>query len=297
MNAWDCSRPQTLQLWNIPEPGTSGGQTINVTNVSAPNTGGSVNPAGSPAGTANSTMNGFDQCNRTHTDGAAGAGAGYAKLPYSNEGDVVNSQAKRDTLNLAPMETTRPAAPYQLALGKGMPPNFGIQALGQYGDTGTASGADGLWHNNVHFVEGTPGYNYDVFNLTFYGYVSTNAITAYGLTLPNGASTGVYGSPTCGGFSSGIHNGWQCDANLWYRDDAGNDIEPESGYLGPAPGAACGSSPRPIYCVGARVGYAFNLRDIDCYDQSAMGARENGVNLGSVHEALDGIHRGCDPMP
>jgi len=28
-----------------------------------------------------------------------------------------------------------------------------------------------------------------------------------------------------------------------------------------------------------------------------MGARENGVNLGSVHEALDGIHRGCDPMP
>ena len=89
-------------------------------------------------------------------------------------------------------------------------------------------GPEGVWVNEANLVGAfTPGLNVrngmlaGGTSITYYAYVSPNAITAYGLTLPNGASTGVYGSAACGAFTSGVHNGWQCDANQWYRDDAG----------------------------------------------------------------------------
>lgn len=72
--------------------------------------------------------------------------------------------------------------------------------------------------------------------------------------------------------------GWDCNPNNWYKDSEGKDIEPKSNYLGPqTPGQQC--DPSDIseftstdavdqYCtrVGGRIGSAYNLRDVDCYD-------------------------------
>jgi hypothetical protein len=81
--------------------------------------------------------------------------------------------------------------------------------------------------------------------LTFYAHVGS-ATTSRGLALPGGL--GEYASWQCGGNDSGIHNGWNCDVNTWYKNQDGTSY-PETFRF-------------------ARPGDLFELRDVDCYDGS-----------------------------
>ena len=81
--------------------------------------------------------------------------------------------------------------------------------------------------------------------LTFYANVGT-ATTGRGLAVPAGGA-GVYGSWHCGDNDSGIHHGWNCDETTWYRNPDGSYPDDPTGNL-------------------AKVGWAYKLRDVDCYD-------------------------------
>ena len=95
--------------------------------------------------------------------------------------------------------------------------------------------------------------------LTFYASVGFSAIAANDLALPNGGITSAYGSGSCGSSTTGVHNGWDCDATHWWRAPAAS-ARPENPY-----------SHR---ILGARVGDTYNLRDVDCESDAAilMGA-------------------------
>ena len=89
---------------------------------------------------------------------------------------------------------------------------------------------------------------------TFYGFVG-QATLDRGFALPS-TSVGTYAEPQCGVETSGIHNGWNCDKTLWYRNPDGSPV-PE---------------PTPL----ARPGQKYQFRDTDCYD----GRNGLGVAVG-----------------
>ena len=96
--------------------------------------------------------------------------------------------------------------------------------------------------------------------LTFYAFVSQQT-TDRGFALP-GTTLGTYGSWHCGSNTSGIHNGWNCDADIWY-------INPD------------GSFPDDVTLAGlAKPGWKYQLRDVDCYDGSILGLPTGGPALG-----------------
>lgn len=251
-------------------------------NVSAPSTSApSPNLAGSPSGTANSTGAGFDECNRnTKNDGHSHAGRSAARLPYSTEGGV-NSIIKIDPDNtFSPMEHSRPAAPFASVLGKGTPPDGGTNNLWQGG--GTNLDPSGLWRSNTAWTA-TPWVSRadlapaKVFNFTYYGKVSPGAIASYGLSLPKAAGA-VYGIVPCNGTigtNAPDTNNWACDPAKWFLDSVGRDIEPRSTTLGIGEQASQNG-----VRIGARVGTVYNMRDIDCFDQSSKTLRANAVHYG-----------------
>ena len=67
---------------------------------------------------------------------------------------------------------------------------------------------------------------------------------------------GTYGEWQCGAHPRGIHPGWTCDADAWYRNPDG------SAYVTTSP--------------LVRVGHSYDLRDVDCYD----GNTRAGVAIG-----------------
>jgi hypothetical protein len=271
-------------LWvNVSQPGTSG---------LSPNTGGSA------AGTMNATGSGFDTCHR-NTDGNGDApqglvwstpsnwheGAALATAPYMLEYDVAATPFKvQADDNLAPSIESRPPAPYATALGSSTPSG---------GDIVPFTTGDGIWSGNTAW-SGTFMVNRQTLSAggvsyhTFYGYTSLGKTTLGGgvLTVPK---VGTYGAESCGSFTTGVHNGWQCDPTKWYVDSLGNDINVRSTALGHDPNKpadlVCSSSQNiDAGCIayGARVGDPYNVRDIDCYDQSASAARDAGVSWGVV---------------
>lgn len=89
----------------------------------------------------------------------------------------------------------------------------------------------------------------DAYTLTFYARLS-DATFDRGFATPGGQ--GAYGAQTCGENDSGIHGGWQCDAQLWYPGHPCHG-DRASQYTG-----TCQGLPLP--------GTIYHLRDIDCYD-------------------------------
>ena len=81
------------------------------------------------------------------------------------------------------------------------------------------------------------------------------ASTDAGLRLPGGS--GKYGAAQCGLNTSGLHNGWDCNAANWNLNSDGTPID-------------SGANRRAI------PGSPYNLRDVDCYD----GGNDLGVGLG-----------------
>jgi hypothetical protein len=284
-------------------------------NVSAPSTSPSPNTAGTPAGTANATVSGTDRCER-RTDDTGTRGAAAATVPYANEADLLNDDAKLQNDPLVPFalgsEAARPASPFENIwrdlcgnifteescdfsdsglgdqreppvdmpwseiVGDGAPNNFGIDQVDFLVDGNVHP--DGLWSSTLanYVDEYRNGLGpRPVYYTTVYGYVSPAAVSAYSLSLPKGATTGTYGSHACASIGPGapVQNGWDCDPTHWYLDPAGTDIEPRSTSLGE--GADGNGVP-----YGARPGHPYNMRDIDCYDESLQGARELGLHWG-----------------
>jgi hypothetical protein len=82
--------------------------------------------------------------------------------------------------------------------------------------------------------------------------------TTLGLvSIPGGS--GIYGSEWCGGASTGIKRGFDCDPSHWWNPAFGVAPEPNTGF-----------SDEPL---GERPGAPYQLRDIDCFD----GALARGV--------------------
>lgn len=117
--------------------------------------------------------------------------------------------------------------------------------------------------------------------VTSYVSLSSTAISAYGLVLPHGATTGIYGAENCGTAMSGVVNGWRCDPHTWWPGacQLGYDCcntDPNGGY-------ACKVLIEGVPSDGSvDVGHPYNLRDVDCYDTSVDGARQAGVSYGTL---------------
>ena len=79
--------------------------------------------------------------------------------------------------------------------------------------------------------------------LTFYARLGPDTLA--GFDVPR--ADGIYGSWHCGAHTSGIHNGWNCDENVWYQNPDG-------------------SFPNDPNQLLAKPGWSYHLRDVDCYD-------------------------------
>lgn len=317
VEAWDCTQPQLASVVvPMTQPATTGNGYI--INVSAPRTTPGTSTTGSPSGTANSTASGFDECSRSTTPSPQGnglpgvathdhAGGVAARLPYTNEGGV-NVPVKRNPDDwFTPVETSRPSQAFSPLLGRGAPNDGGTGAIAPFvplayterdlptGDKVIverwAVASDDYWQGRTNWIA-TPGVNRAdldnvvarVQNWTYYASISPTAIAQFGLTMPKGGALGVYGTDQCLGqigVGQPVRNGWDCAPANWHVDAAGKDIEPRSTFLGRhSPGESDTLATGVKF--GTRVGATYNLRDIDCYDQSVGPARDNGVSWGTL---------------
>lgn len=85
--------------------------------------------------------------------------------------------------------------------------------------------------------------------VTYYAHIGADVLDS-GVELPL-ATPRVYGAENCGANTDGIHLGWVCDADLWWKDADGSDATPR-------------------YVRGERIGRVpgdlYHMRDVDCYD-------------------------------
>ncbi|MFA5861462.1 MAG: hypothetical protein WDA16_07175 [Candidatus Thermoplasmatota archaeon] len=205
--------------------------------------------AGSPAGTVDEIQAESSNCQRGRPGSLGGA-------PYMTEGDVVDitDGRIRTDHSFRPVETERPSPPLSAVLGRSTPGDAGVRA----------TGLDGFWvSGDVTGLSRNPFVGHDdraapPTTMTYYAFVSPTAVLDYGLLLPKGASTtGVYGIEACGTSTIGVHNGWNCGRDAWWPHDSRK--------------------------VGdATVGDRYNMRDVDCYDESVAPARSSGIQWGML---------------
>lgn len=293
VQAWDCSK---AQLANQPLGTDPVYGDFWYANVSAPKVPPTVSTASnnSASGTANALGSGFDECHTSPIDphdapsctpvyNTGGyhdhPGAIAANAPYIEECPVASTPTKvqADDNLIPPGDSTRPAAQTSKVLGNGQPPLPADEL----------TGADGVWSANTQWTNPFFLQRYTLQTgpvpHTFYGYTTPGL---YGMTTPKGA-TGVYGQEACGtvtGYNPATN--WQCDRTKWYINSLGNDFDRRDSRLGPdptpPPGTACVSGVDTTGCmrIGARVGDPYNVRDIDCYDQSTQTLRGAGIGYG-----------------
>jgi hypothetical protein len=131
--------------------------------------------------------------------------------------------------------------------------------------TGTIGAADPIWQSNTLWATTPQSINRGTLQpqgatyWSFYGKVGS-------VTLSQGytgtGATAKYGSEACGSFTSGVHNGWDCQASHWYTGVNGEPIVDGNEIW------------------QARAGFTYQFRDIDCFDGSA--ARGAGVHASLV---------------
>lgn len=98
---------------------------------------------------------------------------------------------------------------------------------------------------------------------TFYGYVSTHAVAAFGLTLPKGTATAAYGAEACALSDDDHLLRFDCDPTKWWHRADGTEITPTQAGSGDCWDEASGCDAR------VRVNDPYNLRDVDCFDYGA----------------------------
>jgi hypothetical protein len=259
----------------------------------------------SMAGTMNATGSGLDTCARNpHADQHNHEGDSLGTLPYDEVTTTETSARTQPDDTMFPVERNRPCVPYCAVEGPWGPTgDLGIHWLpGDCHDTGVCDLAgvwegNRVWHQETLFTSDSGVH--PVAHMTYYAYVSPTAISQFQLYLPKAPApaqaspTGAYGAEACGSFTTGVHNGWDCDSTHWYKDAVGTDVTPRTRYLGPdrariANGYQCaeyGNNFNPdagCMSYGVLPGQPYDLQDIDCYDQSVTGAREAGVGYGAL---------------
>lgn len=89
--------------------------------------------------------------------------------------------------------------------------------------------------------------------VTYYAHLGVD-VRDMGIAIPP-AGERVYGAENCGANVDGIHRGWQCDPDLWWKDAQGGDAMPR-------------------YARGERIGRlpgdTYHVRDVDCYDGEVL---------------------------
>lgn len=235
-------------------------------NVSHPRSAPSTTTRGSVAGTLNETSNEFDNC-RGNEWGDPGGSA----LPYSTEASLDNQNGRRfqHDQEMAYNEGQRPSAPIAVYMALG----------GKSGsdDFGTGTSFEGLWEgSSVTAASRNPYVNRDtvqpmpVTYTTFYAYVGALAVSDYSLRLPG--VVGKYGSEACGigiGPDAPDRNQWACDPGEWWpnTEDGRSTMRRATLSVGTVD-------------INVRVGQEYQLRDIDCWDESVSALRAEGVHYG-----------------
>lgn len=259
-------------------------------NVSTPRAPPGVDPAGSPSGTVNETEAGLDACDRDDPHSRVLA-AGDQNAPYALEGNAIVQGATRVATDFAlHYELGRSRAGPQTLTGRGAPPDMGVKLTGREScfNTGVLYSFwcyDGLWRDvalsDATRVASSPNPYADRTTLspqavgyyTFYGNVGAGAVSRLNLRFPG--TTGSYGAEGC----AMSPPTFECDASLWWP---GNTV-PRTSWLGKDPAdanlAPADQRDRPY---GVRVGQSYQLRDVDCYDQSVGAARDEGLTWGTV---------------
>lgn len=246
-NPWGMpSDPSFVDLWDCeawPLPESFGV-------VVPPPGSGRLDASGSPSGSIHHVLRGANGCRYGHDD----VPWIVATAPYALEAD-----------HAPPTDGVRRTTDFTLQYRDGDP-----------GPTGVAIYHTGYWASDtVRAVSKNPFFSRSeavpepVDHVTYYAFVDPAAITTYSLSLP--ISVGSYGSEACGTLSSGntTLNGWLCDADEWWP----NETMPRSSVAGREP------SGEPA-AIGARFGHSYQLRDVDCFDSSMQGLREEGVHWG-----------------
>lgn len=266
---WDCN--SNLVSQSIPTP-LANPIVIRVPNPIVPS---SIDPSGSPGGFLNESYKARD-CDRSERS-AQGNIIVPGQAIYALESDTELAPPKtRSAATLHPNFGTRPAAPFSPVLGPSSPPGPGTGD--PFGDFGASIAAnEGIWsetlttrHFEVPLINSRLDTQSSWYN-TYYAFVSATAIAKYGLTLPKGSAVAAYGSEACGTNIAGIHKGWDCNKNNWWKSGTA-DEEPRSTTLASGQGAP----------IGARPGSPYNMRDVDCYDQSMDNLRGSAFSLGAV---------------
>lgn len=232
-----------------------------------------VSTSGSLAGTANATGSGLTPgCTPNYQSNRTNPGQSIAHAPYSTETDQVNNEVFtkiQPEFTLYYTEGSRPGG----ALGRGQPDDAGlgqpVYSRGFWGETSVRAASRNPYvdRNNVAIAPVTIE--------TFYAYVSPTAVAEFQLTLPKGSAVGVYGFEACGSSigTSVVKNGWACSRAAWYP--AGPDSIPRDLSLGTDP-----TDPTKAHPVGRFVGDPYNMRDIDCYDESVKALRDLEIGYG-----------------
>ena len=168
---------------------------------------------------------------------------------YVNFGEDLNGDGTNETIDNPLRPGLAGANQYG---GVGASPTFSAEWFG--GSNLVKSGGPNTVATRANLRDGTvnPGPD-DAYWLTFYAFVGS-ASTDAGYRLPGG--TGKYGAAQCGLNTSGIRNGWECDATQWNLNADGSPIASDVKLAAP--------------------GQTYNLRDVDCQD----GGNDLGVGLG-----------------
>ena len=228
-----------------------------------------VNPDGSLAGTVNETESSLGgDCNTTEEKNCGGSnsltGAIFLGRDQHTNGDIYCwSQAEGNRL-VAP--TGRSEVNNRMFFSES-------DAVGAAGAIiqdptvflGLPTRLEGFWVGQTSYLASrNPLVNIDTFlpkEVSYFThYVQLGANATSQLTLPT-STLGIYGHEWCSRSQDPAENGgFVCDPDAWIADANGN------GNLEDEP----------------KAGWAYHLRDIDCYDTSASGARDAGVHWGVV---------------
>lgn len=239
-----------------------------------------VTGGGSPAGTVNETEAELTDCDRNNPGGEhisinGRNGGSDAELPYALEGP-------NEPIAGTPRTQTDYAFTFEEGARRGdLATLFGARArddaaLSPAAISGfwMATGASLVGQNA--FVDNREAAIEPVAYLTYYGYVSTALVSNLALRMPSGSGYALYGVDGC------FAGTFACDPALWWKDSAGNDIVPRDAHLGSDPNDPTTPNQSPATAVGVRMGQRYQMRDLDCFDQSTSPARENGIHWGRL---------------
>ena len=270
VDAFDCRKGD--QLVAPPRNATVGDQTVTwgyTVNVSRPQATPGVTTRGSIAGTLNETYSDFDDCRENNQGNPGLSGA-----PYSTESDIQNQNGRRFQHDqvLVYQEGIRPTAPvpvYQAIGGPSGPEDGGVGWRG-------INSFEGYWvGTSVTAASRNPYVNRDtvqpmkVTYTTFYASLGGAATSRYGFQFPGTA--GTYGSEACPTLGAGApdRNGWACDPAAWWP------LEPTGAKTMPQATYSVGTVD-----IGVKAGQKYQLRDVDCFDESVTLLREQGISYG-----------------